>query len=178
MIGNEHTVGFSIIDSIIAKCAVVSVRARDPAQYNIIAPSGTYKWFWLHLSALYTTNKSIPTWNWVCCCLLILCVHGTALLFDCEPLDHRDWITISFFCSFSLSLAGSICLRFGFAYLTAIWAYYTVAHGEKDWSHLWRDYLNWLHIGCHCVYRTLITLYTRLFRHIQQRVRVKQDFFS
>lgn len=36
-----------------------------------------------------------------------------------------------FFCSFSLSLAGSICLRFGFAYLTAIWAYYTVAHGEK-----------------------------------------------
>lgn len=47
--------------------------------------SSIHKWFWLHLSALYTANKSIPSYWWWC---------TDVLLFDWSRLIIEDWITI------------------------------------------------------------------------------------
>lgn len=80
-----HTVGFFNYRQLLRVCAMQHYRT-----------SGTHKWFWLHLSALYTANKSIPLCS-ACvthCWRFIGANFGSFSLHRSKLLDHRDWITM------------------------------------------------------------------------------------
>lgn len=91
--------------------------------------SSIHKWFWLHLSALYTANKSIPSYWWWCTGCVVVRLES-----------HDHW---------RLNYDPSFRLSHGYEHIE----HSKNERAEKkkttteDWSHPWRDYLNWLHIG-------------------------------